>query len=304
MESQNIPCFVSSDQANPYVIYEWTFTLGILNIMVCGFLLGKFPEYYGYWHVFKSVLLLGNRVVTYTKSKKQLYLLDFCYMANLYSVVYYCLAEAGVLSANHIGVGFRILFSFGCGPLALSIFLLRNSVVPHSLNKITDLFIHASPALLAWAMRWSKDQLPFDICEGTNGCSPTAHDLIVVPACAYLCWWAVYALWMVTCGVHAHRAGYDVVYRLILRTTPAAGRLLDPLPPRLGALVYLLAHALACLAFVALGLPLWRSCPLHTAFLAALLATAVRGGGAYYVRKVFREELLREASLGGSGDLL
>ena len=46
------------------------------------------------------------------------------------------------------------MFAICAGPITFSIPALRNSLVLHSLDKTTSLFIHLAPAVMAWCIRW------------------------------------------------------------------------------------------------------------------------------------------------------
>ena len=48
----------------------------------------------------------------------------------------------------------QVVFGLCAGPITFSIPALRNSLVLHSLDKTTSLFMHATPAVMAWCLRW------------------------------------------------------------------------------------------------------------------------------------------------------
>ena len=52
------------------------------------------------------------------------------------------------------GALFPIVFVFSHGPLLWSVVLWRNSIVPHSTDKMTNVFVHVSPAVTLWGNRW------------------------------------------------------------------------------------------------------------------------------------------------------
>eukprot|EP00281_Chroomonas_sp_CCMP1168_P022466 CAMPEP_0206228970 /NCGR_PEP_ID=MMETSP0047_2-20121206/9446_1 /ASSEMBLY_ACC=CAM_ASM_000192 /TAXON_ID=195065 /ORGANISM="Chroomonas mesostigmatica_cf, Strain CCMP1168" /LENGTH=231 /DNA_ID=CAMNT_0053652235 /DNA_START=172 /DNA_END=867 /DNA_ORIENTATION=+ len=54
------------------------------------------------------------------------------------------------------GVCFQVLFLAANGPLAWSILAFSQSLVLHSLQHMTSVFIHTSPMLLTLGLRWSK----------------------------------------------------------------------------------------------------------------------------------------------------
>ena len=49
---------------------------------------------------------------------------------------------------------FKVMFSFSNGPVLLAIILWRNSMVFHSVDKMTSLFIHSFPPLYSYTIRW------------------------------------------------------------------------------------------------------------------------------------------------------
>lgn len=71
--------------------------------------------------------------------------LDFCYFVNVLSAIGMVYPEPWFLKLN---------FVFANGPLAWAILAWRNSLVFHSVDKITSVFIHAFPALLTYCWRW------------------------------------------------------------------------------------------------------------------------------------------------------
>ena len=48
----------------------------------------------------------------------------------------------------------QVVFSQAAGPLTWSIPARGNSLGLHSLDKTTSLFMHVSPAIMAWVLRW------------------------------------------------------------------------------------------------------------------------------------------------------
>ena len=53
----------------------------------------------------------------------------------------------------------RISFSFAMGPLLFGIPCYRNSLVFHSLDRLTSLKIHLGPALAMFMARWYDDSI-------------------------------------------------------------------------------------------------------------------------------------------------
>jgi hypothetical protein len=74
-------------------------------------------------------------------------MLDFCYFVQMM-----CLAHIWVWpTSDSLAL---LVFVFGNGPLLCAIVAWRNSLVFHSLDKTTSLFIHVFPCLLTYCTRW------------------------------------------------------------------------------------------------------------------------------------------------------
>ena len=73
------------------------------------------------------------------------FLMDFCYFTNFLILLYLWLP-------SYFNTLRGMLFGFTNGPLLAAIVLWRNSVVPHSTNKMTSMFIHTSPAIALWGI--------------------------------------------------------------------------------------------------------------------------------------------------------
>jgi hypothetical protein len=105
-------------------------------------------------------------------------MLDFCYMANLLLLLH-CWALPRSRALGKVGAcistapfrnqpqpctrrqqisqsldpspnQIKITFAFNTGPLSWSILAFRNSLVLHSLDKVTSVYMHLAPALVSW----------------------------------------------------------------------------------------------------------------------------------------------------------
>jgi len=98
----------------------------------------------------KACFLLTLRLWCYRREKLHYFLFDFCYFTNLLLLVYLWLIPPGHVA----GYMFIVLFCFANGPLLWATAFWRNSLVFHSVDKMTSLFIHISPAVTVSALRW------------------------------------------------------------------------------------------------------------------------------------------------------
>eukprot|EP00892_Ulva_mutabilis_P003493 jgi/Ulvmu1/1515/UM011_0245.1 len=168
-----------------------TFASGVMLALISAFWLGFSPSTFYKLYSIKALFLFMLRFFLYKKSRMHYYLMDFCYYANLFLVVQ-------VWLFNDVCAMEKIMFSFAMGPLAWSILAFRNSMIFHSLDQMTSLFLHVFPPLVAWAIRW----YPGDPnhwngpgqCEDTRA---TVRELIFVPGipCASIIW-----VLLCTCG--------------------------------------------------------------------------------------------------------
>ena len=124
-----------------------SFMLGVVGCFVLEFVVLRFPQYFGYVFSAFCVPLIAIRLWIYADLSWHFFLLDFCYFSNALCVlqVLFFPTSRTLLLVN---------FCHTTGPLALAIPTWRNSLVFHSLDKVTSVFIHALPPLLCFTLRW------------------------------------------------------------------------------------------------------------------------------------------------------
>ncbi|RBR15565.1 hypothetical protein FVER53590_07349 [Fusarium verticillioides] len=115
-----------------------SFIFGVMNIFVSGYLIGAYPEYFHLWYTAQLLYFMPIRFFTYHRRGYHYFLADLCYFTNL-------------LLALSIWVfpGSKRLFTasycLAFGNNAVAIIMWRNSLVFHSFDKVTSLFIHIMP---------------------------------------------------------------------------------------------------------------------------------------------------------------
>jgi len=128
------------------------FTGSLVTICLAAFWLGASPFSFYRLYTLAVAILLPLRFFTYRRARAHLYLLDLCYVAN--GVTLWALWGAPTsLTARHAA------HALGAGPLLWAIPAFRNAAVFHDADKMTSLFIHAGPALVAWTGRWRPGPL-------------------------------------------------------------------------------------------------------------------------------------------------
>ena len=109
--------------------------------------------------------MLLSRYLTYKAIKNHFFMLDFCYFVNV-SSSFPISQHCDILSHHQISVllqsltcsmdsdsgfcstWFKSNFVMSHGPIAIAILAWQNSIVFHSLDKMTSYFIHIMPVIL------------------------------------------------------------------------------------------------------------------------------------------------------------
>lgn len=122
-----------------------SFISAVLNIFISGYLLGMCPERYYWWFTAQFIYFMPIRFYTYHRKGYHYFLADLCYFVNAL-----CLLSIWAFPQSK-----RLFISSYClayGNNAVAIVMWRNSLVFHSLDKVTSLFIHLMPPVTLHAM--------------------------------------------------------------------------------------------------------------------------------------------------------
>ncbi|KAI9737187.1 MAG: hypothetical protein M1834_000780 [Cirrosporium novae-zelandiae] len=115
-----------------------SFIASVLNILVSGYLIGAYPQYFYYWFTAQLLYYMPIRYYTYHKKGYHYFLADLCYFVNVLTL----------LSVWVFPRSKRLFISSYClayGNNAVAIAMWRNSMVFHSMDKMVSLFIHIMP---------------------------------------------------------------------------------------------------------------------------------------------------------------
>ena len=167
-----------------------SFCAGVYGLMMTEYIATRAPEKFWLFYAFAMPGVFLARAVYYRMIRWQYFLYDFCYFANASAMMF-------LWRWKKSETVFRCIFAFANGPVLLAIPLWRNSLVFHSVDKVSSIFVHAMPCLMTWCGRWygfgddvnrlSVRELGADVSVLT-GCL----DLMVYPMFAYLFWQALY----------------------------------------------------------------------------------------------------------------
>jgi hypothetical protein len=107
-----------------------SFITGVLNIFISGYLIGAYPEYFHIWYTAQLAFFMPIRYYKYHKIGYHYFLADLCYFVNLLML----------LTIWFFPGSKRLFISTYClamGNNAIAIAMWRNSLVFHSLDKVT-----------------------------------------------------------------------------------------------------------------------------------------------------------------------
>lgn len=117
-----------------------SFICGVLNVLISGYLIGGYPQWFHYWYTAQLLYFMPIRYYTYQKRGYHYFLADLCYFVN-----FLCMLTIWVFPNSK-----RLFISTFClafGNNAIAIAMWRNSMVFHSFDKVTSLFIHIMPCV-------------------------------------------------------------------------------------------------------------------------------------------------------------
>jgi hypothetical protein len=158
------------------------FVLGFARIIFEAFLLGRAPCLYPFYHSVAVIVLVSLRYIYYRWMHWHYFLLDFCYWANFLILIFLWFFPTSQFI-------FTAIYSFSMGPLLIAIPLFNNSLVIHSVEKLTSSFIHLSPGLVTWSLRYHECEL-WPVARE----DPTLIQYVINSAILYLAWALVYTV--------------------------------------------------------------------------------------------------------------
>jgi hypothetical protein len=289
---------------------EISFFLGVCNVLLSTHLMSTVPETYWIYHCIKSFFLLFTRWKTWRKKKMHYYLLEFCYVVNYFTLLYFliCLLKKyfplfDFLSAlDWMGYYlFRIGFSWSMGPLALSVAFFRNGMIFHSIEHMTILATHIGPPLALYGMRWHwmelEEKFPGTFHANVNAMEThqqQVQNLFLFPAIGYIFLWTVPYM-IINFSLRAdkiERSGYETMFRYL--GVPFLEKLTKgKVPKQWLPACYMIMHGVLSITSFSLSLILWNYQKVHSLYMLVLILVSVWNVSTFYFR-VFAEKESRK----------
>ncbi|ROT34811.1 hypothetical protein SODALDRAFT_329461 [Sodiomyces alkalinus F11] len=266
-----------------------SFICGVMNIFISGYLIGGHPQSFHIWYTAQLMYFMPIRVFTYHRRGYHYFLADLCYFVNFLLMISIWVFP----NSKHL---FTSVYCLAFGNNAVAIIMWRNSLVFHSFDKVTSLFIHIMPCATLhcmvhlWPDGLQASRFPaiWDLKH-----SPVASATASVNILSMLAWSSVpYAVWQLS---------YYFFITVRRREKIAAGRPTSFTWLRrsyskswIGKLVLSLPNALQEPAFMAIQCfyamltmipcPLWfLSRYASSAFLMVVFSWSVYNGATYYI---------------------
>ncbi|KAF9414408.1 hypothetical protein BGZ94_000404 [Podila epigama] len=268
------------------------FTLGMFECCCTPWLVAQYPEWIPFVHTVQVVLLIVVRYFIYKKKSFHFFLLDMCYFVNVAVILY-----LHVFPQSQALLG--AVWLLALGPLAFAIITWRNSLVLHSLDKVTSVYIHMSPPITLYTVRWLYPDPEHKRYPALKNMEvlPTLPSLMYAIA-LYLTWQIAYYLLVVVRWREKVQSGKRVTSYTWLLNDPKGGLIARTahtfgekysIPTFMG--LQLIYTFVTCL----FALLTYRNFKLNTVFLVGLFLVSVWNGACYYM-EVFSKQYEKQLS--------
>jgi len=160
--------------------------------------MGAHPDLIAPFYSIKAMILISTRFYSYKKLNWHYFLFDFCYFANLVLLLnLYFYPQSALL--------FVLIFGMANGPLCWAVPMWKNSMVFHSLDKVTSVFIHIGPSIVTYCIRWHPKLFPnHSVCPDGN-CDIPFYYLAILPIIPYTIWQVMYYIKVNVLSSHKDR---------------------------------------------------------------------------------------------------
>ncbi|XP_040580638.1 uncharacterized protein [Lepeophtheirus salmonis] len=174
---------------------KFSFTLGVLIICLTQYIIHRVPWSFPYFFCGLLSFLFLARYISYKQEKYQYFLLDFCYFVNVSTMT-----QALFFPRNEIW--FKLNYVLSLGPILSAIVVWQNSLVFHSMDKVTSFFIHAFAPMQCHLTRWNLIDPSFPPPSSTID----FYSGFINPLLAYLTWQIVYIFLIEASPISSHLA--------------------------------------------------------------------------------------------------
>jgi hypothetical protein len=265
-----------------------SFVLGVSYIWCTTIMLAKFPSWMPHYHICTTVPLIVLRWFIYKSKKWHYFLADLCYFVNLFMIFYHFAFP----SSRFL---FSAIFTLANGPVAWAIYAWRNALVFHSLDKMTSIAIHISPALTLYATRWLADPMKnpwftYNPVQPDTSTSLWMIEMIATSTFVYVLWQAWYAYFILVQRAdkvynrsHATSFTWMLADYMKNKKESMLAQLFSKLPAWGQPLMFMALNFGFAIVTSIPTIFYYRSFWLHTIFIIAMVLVSTYNGASYYV---------------------
>lgn len=124
-----------------------SFVVGVGNTCITPVIAARLPVWIPIYYTVQLFYLITLRFFVYKSKQWHYFFFDLCYYVNILTLLSVWVFPSSTLL-------YTAAFTLTNGPVLWAIITWRNSLVFHSLDKVTSVFIHIFPALVTYTLRW------------------------------------------------------------------------------------------------------------------------------------------------------
>jgi len=266
-----------------------SFLFGVLSLAFTCLMIGLAPEWLPLAYSVQSMFYLPTRVWSYKRKAYHYFLFDLCYFVNVMDLVWlWCFPSNATF--------FITCYCLTMGPIASAIVTWRNSLVFHSLDKVTSIFIHMYPPLvLSMIMHFvpGRDERYPAIVKVSQF---SWWQMILLSAVPYVVWQGLYWKFVIVARRSKIESGQrQTSFRYMLNDKRGPiGKMLQGVKPEYREASFMggqLVYSIICMLPAACWLV--HSPMGSVVFLVVIFSVSVWNGASYYV-EVFGRKFERE----------
>ncbi|CAO3622664.1 unnamed protein product [Mucor hiemalis] len=283
-----------------------SFVVGVGNACVAPALALRYPNVVPAYYSVQLVILLILRYVIYRSKRWHYFIFDICYFVN-------CMTMLFLWGYSNSTILFIATYCMTNGPVAWAIITWRNSLVFHSLDKVTSVFIHIMPPLVTYCIRWMPELQKDVYCDNESYLvkyrderfpalgdieSVTFGQVMLYSTTAYIIWQTLYYMLIMVGRRDKVESGLRLTsYSWLLDDTHGKKGFIQNTAFMFGAKWKLEMFMLLQLVYnMVTSIPtffLYKNFYLQTTFLIAMFAVSVWNGANYYI-EVFSRRYISE----------
>ena len=175
---------LSNHEKSTKMMDKIKYFINSLTLYITFYILLTKPSYFPYFSALSISAQLIHRYFEFHSYRWQYYLIDFCYLTNLLSILYVFFPTNFYL--------YIAAFGFASGPILLTIMLYSLPLSFHSTIKFTSYWTHWSPGLSMWIVRWHDTSGFFFGEEYFNNVQLPIQNYLLILLVVYTAWFIPY----------------------------------------------------------------------------------------------------------------